>query len=145
MGSIHQSVLRSGHTVCSPRLYLWLVLPCLQGRSRLLAPQNGKHTRMLSWLILPHLLVLLLAKGGTLHRSNLTGLPNSKLLWQLELVVARDRSRLKDLLNGKHTRMLNLLSLLPLLAPPLSTMHRLLSTLLALPPGLLLSTLLSLH
>merc|ERR1711874_432362 len=127
MGSIHQSVLRSGHTVCSPRLYLWLVLPCLQGRSRLLAPQNGKHTRMLSWLILPHLLVLLLAKGGTLHRSNLTGLPNSKLLWQPELGVVRDRAREWDPQNGKHTRTLSWLILLHplvLLLAKGGTMHR---------------------
>merc|ERR1712025_380460 len=64
-----QSVNRSGAPVCSPRLYLWLVLPSQLGRCRLLDLQNGKHTRMLNLPILPPPLDLLLLLVGTCSRA----------------------------------------------------------------------------
>merc|ERR1712071_709586 len=87
----------------------------------------------------------------TLPRSSSTGSSSSSFtsrmlstLLPVVPAVARDRSRLPDLLSGKHTRMLSSPSLPLQLDPPLSTMNSLLLTLLAQPQDPLLSTMNSL-
>merc|ERR1719234_528657 len=101
---------------------LLLLLPGMdvaRGKFRLLDLPNGRRTRMLSSL------TSLLPPAPRFPESKVTGrnpsstgwLP-SKQLWQLELAVARKgKSRLLDLLNGRHTRTLSLLILPHQLVP----------------------------
>merc|ERR1719206_234815 len=69
------------------------------------------------------LVCLPLGRSLDLNLSLATTGSSSRLLLLLEPVVARDRFRSRDLRSGKHTRMLSLHSLPPLLDLPQSTMH----------------------
>merc|ERR1719234_2702679 len=80
-----------------------------RGKSRLLDPLSGRHTRTLSLLTLPHQLAHKYQESRVTGPSpSSTGWLPSKPLLLLVMDVARGRFRLLDPLSGRRTRMLSL-------------------------------------